>query len=322
MLKREKKMKRNVICIPFAYKEDANSGANISKNINKRTEIYLKNAAVALCSARIHNNDSDIVFATNMKTIPHFLIELFGKYRIRVEYIPYNEFVFPNNYPWSLAFYKLCVLSYFCKQEFDNFCYMDTDVFVQGSFNNIWKECNSHLLLYDINHGLQVKGYIEFCNEINSFEKSDSLLITHYGGEFYAGNHKDTVTFLKTANRIYKKMIDNKYISQKGDEFILSLAAYKSSLNIKNAAAYIHRFWTGPSFRLVSTCYKNNEVSVLHLPAEKEHGILKIFIILTNGGLEKIDKKKIWKICRLSDSSMHMKFLEFFAKLRIKMRKK
>ncbi len=49
----------NLICIPFAYEENMNSGVNVSIKGKGKIEIYLKNACVALISAKYYNPDSD-----------------------------------------------------------------------------------------------------------------------------------------------------------------------------------------------------------------------------------------------------------------------
>ena len=278
--------------------------------------MYLKNASVALCSAKINNPKCDVVFATNINQVPSKYLEIFDKYNIRVEFIPFDTFVFPNEYPWSLAFYKLCVLDYFSKTSFDNFCYMDTDIYVQNSFEHIWKECQSHILLYDINHGLQIPNYIDFCEEVAEFTGNKSYFITHYGGEFYAGNYSNTQIFIKTMKSIYSRIHEKNFMTHKGDEFILSLAASETTVSIKNAGAYIHRFWTGVSFRLISTCYKYDAISVLHLPAEKEYEMLKLFNLLSKGKIDNIKREKVWKICHLSRITLKMRLKIIFLSLR------
>lgn len=45
----------NLICIPFAYEENMNSGVNVSIKGKGKIEIYLKNACVALISAKYYN---------------------------------------------------------------------------------------------------------------------------------------------------------------------------------------------------------------------------------------------------------------------------
>jgi hypothetical protein len=57
--------KMNLICIPFAYEENMNSGVNVSIKGKGKIEIYLKNACVALISAKYYNPDSDVALVTN-----------------------------------------------------------------------------------------------------------------------------------------------------------------------------------------------------------------------------------------------------------------
>ena len=47
--------------------------------------------------------------------------------------------------------------------------------------------------------------------------------------------------------------------------------------NIKNAAGYIARYWTSPDFYRISTNHIFDPISILHLPSEKECGILIIY---------------------------------------------
>lgn len=56
----------NLICIPFAYEENMNSGVNVSIKGKGKIEIYLKNACVALISAKYYNPDSDVALVTNL----------------------------------------------------------------------------------------------------------------------------------------------------------------------------------------------------------------------------------------------------------------
>lgn len=83
--------------------------------------------------------------------------------------IPYDEFCFPAEYTWSLAFYKLCVLKHLCAEGFEKLIYLDTDVYIQGNLESIWREVEQKILLYDINHGLEVEDYKGLCCEVNNF---------------------------------------------------------------------------------------------------------------------------------------------------------
>ena len=216
-----------------------------------------------------------MALATNID-IPSKYLKFLNKNNIKIIKIAFDNFTFEDRYLWNLAFYKLCVIDYVVKNyNYKYVSYMDSDVYIQSSFENIWKECDYSILLYDINHGLQVKDYRLIVEELKSFT-GENTLITHYGGEFFAANRENAKIFIDKCKNIYDKMIEQNFVTTKGDEFILSLAASQKKELIKNAGAYIFRFWTG-GFRLISTCYINNQVTVLHVPAEKESGMLKIY---------------------------------------------
>lgn len=290
--------KKNLICIPFAYKDGMNSGVNISGG--KKLEIYLKNASVALVSAKQFNSDCDVAFATNLKEkeLPNEFLKILREWDIQVLEIPYNEFEFPGDYTWSLAFYKLCVLKRISEMKYMSVCYLDTDVYIQGNFEAIWRECEQNVMLYDINHGLNTDDYISLCDEVEEFY-GNRKLITHYGGEFFAASSSNAKEFVNVCEQVYSKMLEKDFRTTKGDEFILSVAAENMKASIKNAGAYVYRFWTGASFRLVSTCYEYNRIIVLHLPAENEHGMLKMYDHYIRRGIVPSDKNA-WRIFRLS----------------------
>lgn len=288
---------KNIICVPFAFKEGANTGVNIRGDAYS---VYLKNACVALGSARFNNPDCEVALATNIASnlIPKEYLDVLEKFQVSVLEIPFNNFVMPDNYLWSLAFYKLCVLKELSIRNYKNICYLDTDVYIQGSFDFLWDECEQNIMLYDINHGWQVKDYKIICEEFDKFI-GEKKSLTHYGGEFFAASLQGTKLFVSILENIYLRMIKNGFITTKGDEFLVSLSAESIKERVKNAGAYIYRFWTAPGFRLISTCYEYNPVMVLHLPNEKNRGMLKLYKRYIQKG--KIpSKRKVWKICRLS----------------------
>lgn len=49
--------------------------------------------------------------------------------------------------------------------------------------------------------------------------------------------------FMSECQQVYAQMTKADFKTTHGDEFIISLAAVK--FNVKNAGAYIYRFWTG-----------------------------------------------------------------------------
>ena len=291
-------MKR-IICIPFAHEALLNSGVNLSKGAD-RLQLYLKNAAVALCSAKKYNPDCSVVFATNMQAsqIPEDIQRIFAHFGVEIAHIPFDRYRFDEGYKWALAFYKLCVLSHLVEEDWDTIAYMDTDVYVQNAFDAVWEECSENILLYDVTHGLNTKEYLAINAEFTSFQGKNTYP-THYGGEFFAASKENAMAFEAAARKIYQKMQEEAFVTEKGDEFIVSLAAGTMRGSVKNASPYIHRFWTGARFRLTSTIYKYNPVIVCHMPAEKEKGIVAIYDRYIRKGRIPANEK-VWKVCRLT----------------------
>ena len=287
-------MKKNIIMIPYADISSMRGGVNLLDE--NRLEIYMKNCCVALLSAKRHNPDTDVALVTNVNVLEKHK-ELFSKNGILIINVEFSTFRFPDDYKWGLAFYKLCALWHVVNQyEYQYYAYLDSDVYVQSEFENIWAECQHNILLYDINHGLQVKNYSLFLQDIKAFSGHEA--VTHYGGEFFAASRDDARMFIKEASMIFDKMIQEGFHTNFGDEFILSLVAHRHRDKIRNAGAYIFRFWTR-DFRLVSTAYQFDPVTVLHVPNEKKSGMIKIYDYYNKHG-ELPPNKKVYRLLNIS----------------------
>lgn len=291
-------MSDKLLFVPFAYDASKNTSANISKST--AFETYCKNLCVSLVSLKRENPNCDVALVTNC-TIPFEYENILKNNTIHIYNEPFNEFIYPDNFTWSLAFYKLCALNAMTKHDnYTYYCYVDADVIANLPLDSVWEECNQHIMLYDINHGLNVSHYNRFIDEVFVFT-GEKRYITHYGGEFFAGNKIDALEFVETCKTIYNKTIRENITFNTGDEFIVSIAADQLKHKVKNAGAYIFRFWTGV-FRLVSTCYKFNSVLILHLPSEKQQGIARIFDKYIVKG-KYPSKKQIYRICHLEHPS-------------------
>ena len=285
---------QSLILVPFAFDENKCTGVNVCKS--GAYETYCKNLCVSLISAKKYNADSDVALVTNV-SLPQKYRQLLTANGIILYQEAFDSFVFPDDYLWSLAFYKLCALEKMvAKYEYQYYAYLDADVIVQDSFEHIWRECDDNILLYDINHGLGTADYAIITGEFSAFTGQKEL-ITHYGGEFFAANRENAGRYIACCKRIYDEMISRNFKTSKGDEFIVSLAAHELKQNVRNAGAYFFRFWSG-AFYLVSTCYRFNAVTVLHLPTEKNHGMIKIFDrYLSKSKFP--SKERIYRCCHL-----------------------
>lgn len=288
-------MKKKLIFCAYAYDDTMKSGENV-KEIENKQELYLKNAVVALVSAKTYNPDCEVAIVSNI-SIPKKYIDLLDSFNILVFYEPFNEYRFDSNFSWGLAFYKLCALKKMLSRNYSDYLLLDTDTYTQSSLNDMWSETKDNILLYDINHRASNLDCITFNNELSSMGIKKKN-ITNYGGEFIAGSRELLEKFIYECDDIFKQMKKMNVITKMGDEFVIRIAADRLKLIIKNGGGYIFRFWTG-SFYLVSTCYKFNQVSILHVPREKKHGMLNIFNYLNKNG-KLPSNNKIYKMLSLN----------------------
>ena len=301
-----------LIIIPYAF--GGNTGVSIQHLGNQMTT-YLKNSCVACISAKKNSGeDVDVMIVTNID-IPEPYTSLLKSEGVLITKCPFDRFVFGslsnNREPvlWQLAYYKLCAID-FCvrKMNYDYYCYMDSDVYVQRSFDRIWHESKNNIMLYDLNEPSD--GYL--VEEMRRFLKTDNFL-THFGGEFFAASKALAQQFIMCCGQVYDEMLDVNYVTNSGDEFIVSIAASKMRMNVKNAGSYVHRYWTG-AYRLMCNDYEKNNIIVLHIPAEKEYGIIKLFDHYFIKGILPT-KEVVWKTCNFKHQSMRVRLGLFLRRI-------
>ena len=290
-------MKDNLLMVPFAFIEKAKSSVNIKKNTDI-LKIYLENCCVALISAKRHcDENTEVALVTNID-VPESFKTLLNKHSVIIYIVPFVHFWFGADYRWSLAYYKLCALKEVVKKyDYKNYCYVDSDVFFQKQLDNIWEECAAHILLFDTTCGLQVASNVRLLNDILSFDKNIEPMPTHWGGEFFAANKEMSVLWINECDKVFTKMKEDNFITRYGDEFILTVAATHMHQYIKNAGAYVFRFWTG-SWRYISSSYRNDPVIILHVPAEKNEGMRRLFTIIKKDRFP--SNKRVWRILHIS----------------------
>ena len=305
-------MAGKLIFIPFAFDSAKKTGNNI-KNSKAAYDIYCKNFCVALVSMKKENPDCDVALVTNT-SVPGVYEEILTKNNIKIFIEQFESFTFPDDFPWSLAFYKLCALNAMVKDyDYDFYCYLDADTVANRSLDGVWKEAEHNKLLYDINHGFNVENYRKFIQCAADFYGEEKV-ITQYGGEFFTANRENATKYVAVLLEVYRELRERNFAFRQGDEFIVALAANRLKDSIRNAGAYIYRYWTGYPFRLVSTCYEYNPVSVLHMPDEKKDGIIKIFDCYVAKG-KYPSREKIYKLCHLRNPKLKNVIRIFLARL-------
>lgn len=272
---------KNLVFFAYAYDENMQGSPNVEKGGAKSKEVYMKNIVVAAVSARknLPSDTTDVAIITNIPIEEPYnqILDING---IDVHIEPFDSFNFGSAYRWGLAFYKLCALKKVLGYNYDNYLLMDTDTYTFSDFSDLWEQTKDYLMLYDIGHRPTVPNCKKFYNQAYSFAGIDKQ-ITKYGGEFIGGNKKILNAFITESENVFKQLKDKNFVTTCGDEFIINIVADKMQDNIKNAAGYIARYWTIPEFYRVSTNHIYDPISILHLPCEKECGILAIYKKLT-----------------------------------------
>ena len=279
--------RRNLIFNAFAFKEDyLNAPAIGSEKVSDRTiDIYIKNAYVSLFSAKAKNPQDDVALVTNCE-LPFKYKDLFMREKIKIIKIEFNDFVMPKTFVWSLAFFKLCALKCIVNNNnYEKILLLDPDTITVYNYKELWMEADHGLLLYNINHSYANKYRKSIVQNYQHLYQNDKNLV-HYGGEFIGGTNKVLKNFIEKCDKVYKVIKENNFniSNDAGDETIISIAAIFLN-NVIEAGAYIYRYWTYPSFFLISTNYKINPVAIWHLPAEKKEGMIRIYNHLQRRGV-------------------------------------
>lgn len=297
-------VEKGLIIIPYAY--GGNTGVSI-QDVDKQLEIYLKNVCVSAISAKKHAGENTEVMVVSNITLPEPYYSSLLLNNIKIEHYPFDRFNFGQQTKsgkkvrWQLAYYKLCALSHCLDNyRYSYYCFLDSDVYIQRSFDRIWADAQYNIMLYDVNEPYD--GYM--VQEMQGFLNSCKPL-THYGGEFFAASRELALDFISECNRVFTMMAEADFVSENGDEFITSIAAANLRMEVKNAGAYIRRYWTG-SYRLVCNDFDKKNIVVLHVPAEKEQGIIKIYDkFICKGKVP--GNELLWKCLNLYHPSMRVR---------------
>lgn len=264
---------KKLIFSAYANIDNANTSVNINQK-SKRCDVYYKNIVVALVSAKINNPECDVAFVTNQE-VPLEYKKHLDLHHILIVVCPFNSFRFKNEYSWNLAFYKLCAYQKVLSFDYDNYLMIDSDVFVQNNISMLWNWTPDYLIILDTEETTQ-----RWQNEMHAYT-GNHIFITHWGGEFIAGSKAILIQFIKTCDEIFNDMLERGFETIHGDEFIESIAIYKTKIPVKHAGLFVFRFWTRTDYRVKSVLYKGG-ISVLHVPSEKEYGMLKLYRFINN----------------------------------------
>lgn len=260
--------RKRLIFSAYANLDNANTSVNISNN-KERCSIYYRNIVVALTSAKVNNFNCDVALVTN-QNIPEEYLSILSRYEILIINCAFDSFYFKGDYAWTLAFYKLCAYTKVLSFDYDDYLMIDSDVFVQNSLNMLWNWTPDYLVMMDTDETTE-----RWQNELHSYLET-STYVTHWGGEFIAGSKSIISHFIGKCKVIFDDMLAKDFTTIHGDEFIESVVIYLNHFRVKHAGMFVYRFWTRTDYRVKTTLPKGG-ISVLHVPAEKEYGMLNLY---------------------------------------------
>lgn len=274
----------NLITCAFAFKEGFETSLQIGRKAGAATtEMYCKDLLTALASAKRNNPEDDVVLSVNMDLSGAWK-DRFAAAGVTVRKMEFDSFVVPKEFPWSLAFFKMCVLNTWVREgKYENYCILDADTYTTRSFKDMWKEAASGLILYPLGHTYSHPDRDTIRRDFQKLypEEAKNLPIIHYGGEYVCGNREMLTVYMDKCAEIFDRIAANGFhVEEKiGDEDLWSIAATLLWKEIPIIAAdpYVFRFWTTDIFYLVSTCTVSNPVAVWHLPQEKETGLVRLY---------------------------------------------
>ncbi len=272
----------NLILNAFAFKEDYGSSMQLNnRSDDAKLRTYMKNMVVSLVSCKLRNKEDCVCLATTSEPVEPYK-SMLEKAGVIIRIIPFDSFLIPKDFPWALAFYKLCVLDFFIKEGgFDKLLLIDTDTIAMDSFGDLWDEAGHGLMLYPVNHTYNHRDRMIIKEAYNSLYPEGKDNMVHYGGEFICANKESLAQLMEYCRNIYDDVKASNFNIPKnsGDEVILSMAAalYSKKAPIITAGAYIFRYWTDSSFYLVATNTVSNPVCVWHMPAEKDTGVILLY---------------------------------------------
>lgn len=278
----------NVIASAFAFREEYGCSMQLTKKSDtEKIQLYMKNLVVALCSAKLHNPEAEVMLITNRAVDAAYQAQLESA-GIVIREVPFDDYEMPKRFPWALAFYKLKALTYLASQDYEEILLIDNDTVTVANFAELWREAAQGLLLYPVNHSFDHQDRAFIRQDYEVLYPKEQRNIVHYGGEFIAGTRTTIAAFMEICHSVYERIVAEKYPVKEniGDETVLAIAAaiYKEKQIVYEAGAYLFRYWTEKNFYLVSTNTFYNPVCIWHIPSEKDRGFLLLYNWYTKKG--------------------------------------
>ena len=175
----------NLIFGAFATLDGYREGdaANLGRTVYDRCTV------VALCSAKAQNPACTVALLTNAPVPEPFRSQL-TQGGVEIWDCPFTTYRVPADTNWALAYYKLCAMAWVLEnRDFARAAMLDLDTFTQRPLDDLWRECDEAVLLYQVPHAASqtMTAAISRCFDAVEPDGAPHAL-THFGGELVAAD--------------------------------------------------------------------------------------------------------------------------------------
>ena len=232
----------NLIFGAFATLDGYREGdaANLGRTVYDRCTV------VALCSAKAQNPACTVALLTNAPVPEPFRSQL-TQGGVEIWDCPFTTYRVPADTNWALAYYKLCAMAWVLEnRDFARAVMLDLDTFTQRPLDDLWRECDEAVLLYQVPHAASQTMTAAISRCFDAVEPNGAPhALTHFGGELVAGSRARLADFMSLCRDYFEELQAKGITPREGDEAVWCGAAYRSLLAgkpVRAANAYIFRY--------------------------------------------------------------------------------
>jgi hypothetical protein len=271
-----------MICIGTAFYLASGHAPNLRKSSEKnKLSIYYRCMVVFFASARRQYPSAELVLFTNAQPIDEYLAIL-QRFNVLIEILPINKITYvsgelSNSFPGCL--FTLDVIDFCSSEEWlakhESLTLFDSDCIIRKPFQLPKEQIAGIKIEYPIDHCVngQSRGML---SKISNIIFGITGEIDYYGGEYYHIPASKLEGVSEYISEVYSFICNNEeYGDIFTEEHIMSLVYAKYSEVLESSSSVIKRIWTANTFNNIENT--DNNISVFHLPAEKERLFTRYF---------------------------------------------
>ena len=207
----------NLIFGAFATLDGYREGdaANLGRTVYDRCTV------VALCSAKAQNPACTVALLTNAPVPEPFRSQL-TQGGVEIWDCPFTTYRVPADTNWALAYYKLCAMAWVLEnRDFTRAAMLDLDTFTQRPLDDLWRECDEAVLLYQVPHAASQTMTAAISRCFDAVEPNGAPhALTHFGGELVAGSRARLADFMSLCRDYFEELQAKDVTPREGDEAV------------------------------------------------------------------------------------------------------